>query len=77
MMIGLLAGALARLLVPHSKHLGCAGTIALGLMGSVVGGTLGNLVGGDGLDLAAAGFLGSVFGAFIVLGLVQLMSRPH
>ena len=72
--IGLVAGLLARLLVPGSRDLGCAGTIALGLVGSLVGGTLGNVVGGDGLDLATAGFLGSIFGAFVVLGLVQLLT---
>ncbi|MGI9604055.1 MAG: GlsB/YeaQ/YmgE family stress response membrane protein [Acidimicrobiales bacterium] len=73
--VGFLAGGLARLFVPGSKRLGCAGTIALGLLGSLVGGTLGNLVGGDGLDFAAAGLLGSAFGAFLVLGVVQLFTR--
>jgi len=72
--VGLLAGLLARVLVPGSRKLGCAGTIALGLVGSLVGGTLGNVVGGEGLDVATAGLLGSIFGAFVVLGLVQILT---
>lgn len=72
--VGLVAGAVARVLVPGSRHLGCAGTLALGLVGSLVGGTLFNVVGGDGLDIATAGLLGSIVGAFVVLGLVQLLT---
>ncbi len=74
LLIGLVAGAVARVLVPGSRRLGCAGTLVLGLVGSLVGGTLGNLVGGDGADVATAGLLGSIVGAFLVLGVVQLLT---
>ncbi|MDH3706614.1 MAG: GlsB/YeaQ/YmgE family stress response membrane protein [Acidimicrobiia bacterium] len=77
LLVGLVAGAIARALVPGSRHLGCAGTLALGLLGSLVGGTLGNVVGGDGVDFAAAGLLGSILGAFVVLGAVQLLTSAR
>ena len=69
---GLLAGALARLLVPTGKRIGCIGTILLGIVGSVVGGTLGSVLTGDGFDVSRGGFIGSVIGAMVVLLVVRL-----
>ena len=66
-MVGLVAGALARLLVPGKQHLSIAMTIVLGVIGSFVGGFLGYLIfHKDATD----GFLqpsGRVIGAVIVL----------
>lgn len=74
---GLIVGWVARFLVRGNRHLGCLGTIGLGILGSLVGGTLGNLITGDGLDVAYAGFLGSVVGAVLVLMLTaKLSSNP-
>ena len=42
--IGLIAGAIARLLVPGKENFGWIGTIVLGVVGGFVGGTLGSLV---------------------------------
>lgn len=64
---GLLAGALARLIVPTGKHYGCLGTILLGIVGSLVGGTLASVLAGDGFEISTAGFIGSVVGAVIIL----------
>jgi len=73
--IGLIAGAIARWLMPGPDPMGLLGTIVLGIVGSLVGGTLLNLIFGGGLELSAAGILGSILGALIVLYLWRRM-RP-
>ena len=70
LIIGLVAGALARLVVPGDDPMGILGTIVLGLVGSVIGGFLGWLI--FGRDLAdgafqTAGVVGSFIGAVIAL----------
>lgn len=65
--VGLIAGAIARLLVPGRDRLGFLGTVALGLAGSLLGGLLGNLVSDDELRVSTAGVVGSVVGAIIIL----------
>lgn len=68
--VGLIAGALARLLVPGKQHMSVLATIVLGIVGSFVGGFLGYvLLHKDGQDgfLQPAGIIGSVIGAIIVL----------
>ena len=67
LLVGLIAGALARLLVPGKDPMGWLGTLILGLVGSLVGGFLGNLIFGGELDVSAAGIIGSVIGAIIAL----------
>jgi len=61
--VGLVAGALARLLVPGKQHLSIAMTIVLGVIGSFVGGFLGYLIfhkdATDGF-LQPSGIIGSV-----------------
>jgi uncharacterized membrane protein YeaQ/YmgE (transglycosylase-associated protein family) len=67
LLIGLIAGALARFLVPGRDPMGLVGTMVLGLVGSFVGGFLGNLVADGEFDVTTAGLLGSVIGAVIAL----------
>lgn len=67
LLIGLLAGAVARFLVPGPDPMGLLGTLILGLVGSLVGGFLGNLFFDGELDVTAAGFVGSVVGAVVAL----------
>jgi len=70
LIVGLIAGALARLVVPGEQDMSIAMTIVLGVVGSFVGGFLGYLVfhkdASDGL-LQPAGIIGSVIGAIIAL----------
>jgi uncharacterized membrane protein YeaQ/YmgE (transglycosylase-associated protein family) len=73
--IGLVAGAIARWIMPGPDPMGWLGTIVLGIVGSLVGGTILNLLSGGGFDLSAAGILGSILGALIVLFLWRRM-RP-
>ncbi len=68
--IGLIAGALARLLVPGRDPIGIGGTIVLGVVGSFIGGFLGYaLFHKDAASgaLQPAGLIGSVIGAVIAL----------
>ena len=68
--VGLIAGALARLIVPGRQDMSILMTIVLGIVGSFVGGFLGYLLfHNDARDgfLQPAGILGSIIGAIIVL----------
>ena len=67
LIIGLIAGFIARALVPGPDPMGWLGTMILGIVGSFVGGTLAALVFGGTLDLTASGLIGSIIGAIIVL----------
>jgi uncharacterized membrane protein YeaQ/YmgE (transglycosylase-associated protein family) len=68
--IGLLAGALARLVVPGKQDISIVMTIVLGIIGSFVGGFLGYLIfhkdAQDGF-LQPSGIIGAFIGAVIVL----------
>jgi len=70
LVIGLIAGALARLLVPGKQNLSIAMTVVLGVVGSFVGGFLGYLIfhkdSAQGF-LQPSGIIGSVIGAVVVL----------
>lgn len=72
-LVGLIAGALARFLVPGRDPMGVLGTIVLGLVGSLVGGFLGNLLFDGELDVTAAGIVGSIIGAIIALLIYRSM----
>ncbi|MBL1074544.1 GlsB/YeaQ/YmgE family stress response membrane protein [Nocardia sp. 2] len=69
--IGLIAGAIARLLVPGKDDMGWIATIVLGIVGGYVGGTLGSLVFAphkfDFRPPVEHTFIGAIIGAIIVL----------
>jgi uncharacterized membrane protein YeaQ/YmgE (transglycosylase-associated protein family) len=68
--VGLIAGALARLIVPGKQDISILMTIVLGIIGSFVGGFLGFLIfQHDPMDgfFQPAGIIGSIIGAIIVL----------
>ena len=65
--VGLIAGFIARALVPGPDPMGWLGTMILGIVGSFVGGTLAALIFGGTLELSATGIIGSIIGAIIVL----------
>ena len=70
LIIGLIAGALARLVVPGRQDMSIVMTIVLGVIGSYIGGFLGYLLfhkdAQDGF-FQPAGIIGSFIGAVIVL----------
>ncbi len=69
LVVGLIAGFLARAVVPGRDSMSLVGTLLLGVSGSVVGGLLLGLLFGGLRDrgFSPAGILGSVIGAVIVL----------
>jgi len=70
LVIGLVAGFLARLVVPGEDPMSVGATILLGVIGSFIGGFLGwALFGTDLSDGAfqASGIIGSIVGAIIAL----------
>lgn len=76
--VGLIAGAVARLLVPGKQSMSILATIVLGIIGSFVGGFLGFLLfhadAGDGF-LQPAGIIGSIIGAIIALLIYGAIKR--
>ena len=72
-LIGLIAGLIAKALMPGRDPSGCIVTILLGVGGAVVAGFLGQQLGwyepGEG-----AGFLAAIVGAMILLGIYRLFA---
>ena len=72
--VGGLAGAVAKMLMPGRDPGGCIITVLLGVAGALVAGWLGQAVGwykmGEG-----AGFIAAIVGAFILLFLYRLVAR--
>lgn len=70
--IGLLAGGIAKLLMPGRDPGGCIVTILLGIAGALLAGFLGRAIGwydaGDG-----AGFIAAIVGALIILIIYRLV----
>jgi len=73
LIVGLIAGFIARALVPGPDPMGWVGTMVLGVIGSFVGGTLAALLFGGTLKLSASGLIGSIVGSVIVLLLWRAM----
>ena len=77
LVVGLIAGALARLLVPGKQHMSILATIVLGVVGSLVGGFLGYVLFHKDADsgfLQPAGIIGSVIGALVLLAVSAAVS---
>ena len=74
LLIGLVVGAVAKLLMPGKDPGGCLITILLGIAGAVVASFLGKAIGwyqpGE-----PAGFIASVLGAMLLLLLYRLLFR--
>ena len=71
LIIGLVAGALARLLVPGRDPMGWLATIVLGLAGALVGGVLADML----FDDESIGLVGAVAGAVLLLLAYNTMTR--
>jgi uncharacterized membrane protein YeaQ/YmgE (transglycosylase-associated protein family) len=72
--IGLIAGAVARLLVPGRDPMGIGGTILLGIVGSFVGGFLSHTLFGRGDEaFRTSSLLGSIVGAVIALLIYRMV----
>ena len=70
LVVGVVAGFIARLLVPGRNPMGFWATVVLGIGGSFVGGFLGYVIFNRDLHdgaLQTSGIIGSIVGAIIVL----------
>jgi len=88
-LIGLIIGAVARLLLPGRQKIGLGLTLLLGVAGAIVGGVIASLIGtGDIFELnilgtivgiiAAAGFIGAADAAGLGKGARRdELARPH
>ena len=73
-LIGLIVGALAKLIMPGKDPGGIFITMLLGIAGSLIATWLGRLLGLYGPD-ASAGFIMSVLGAILVLAVYHFIRR--
>jgi uncharacterized membrane protein YeaQ/YmgE (transglycosylase-associated protein family) len=77
--VGLVAGLLARAIMPGNDSMGWIATILLGVVGSFVGGLLASVLLHDGTtgtsDFRPTGLVGSVIGALVVLGIWHFARR--
>jgi uncharacterized membrane protein YeaQ/YmgE (transglycosylase-associated protein family) len=79
--VGLIIGALARLLKPGRQRLSILATMALGVVGAIIGGALADLLGvGSITELNFLGFVFAVIAAFLLVGAAEGMTaskRTH
>ena len=72
--IGGIAGGIAKLLMPGKDPGGCMVTILLGIAGAVLAGFVGQSLGFESTR-NGAGFIGAVVGAFLILLIYRLVVR--
>ncbi len=80
LIVGFVAGMLARLLVPGPDPMSLGATWLLGVVGSLVGGFLGYVLFGADLEDGAVqvgGVIGSIVGAVIVLLAYRMFNRKN
>ena len=76
--VGLIAGFVARALVPGDDSMSIGATILLGIVGSFIGGLIADALlrnDADDLGLAPSGILGSIVGAVIALLVYNAATR--
>lgn len=75
---GLIAGAIAKFLMPGRDPGGCIVTTLLGIAGAVVGGFIGSLFGlGTVSEFSFGSFIIAILGAILLLWLYRMMRRPR
>ena len=72
--IGLLAGGIAKLLMPGKDPGGCIITILLGVAGALLAGFIGKSLGWYQSN-EGAGFIAAIVGAFVLLAIYRLIAR--
>lgn len=79
LIVGLIVGALAKLIMPGDDPGGIIVTMLLGVAGALVAGWLGRAVGFYGEGDAGPGIIASIIGAILLLGLYRAFGarRAH
>ncbi|MEX0789748.1 MAG: GlsB/YeaQ/YmgE family stress response membrane protein [Actinomycetota bacterium] len=72
LIVGLIIGALARLIKPGKQTLGIAMTMLLGVVGALIGGWIASLLGTGGItELNVIGFIIAVVAAVLLIGAAE------
>lgn len=75
-LFGIIVGFLARAIMPGRQSMGLVATALVGIAGSFLGGIVGNMLSGASLlELRTSGFIGSIVGALLVLGIIGYVGR--
>ena len=78
LIVGLIAGFIARALVPGRQHMTIPQTILLGIVGSLVGGFLGHFLFHHGTGFVqTSGWVGSIIGSVIALLVYLQLEKRH
>jgi uncharacterized membrane protein YeaQ/YmgE (transglycosylase-associated protein family) len=74
--VGLIIGALARLIKPGRQRLSILATLALGVVGAIIGGLIGHLFNRNTSiwELNVVGFIIAVIAAVLLIGVAEGMS---
>lgn len=75
LIVGVVIGAIAKLLMPGRDPGGFIITMLLGVAGAALAGFLGRAVGWYGANDAGPGIIASVIGAIILLALYRMVAR--
>ncbi len=75
LIIGFIAGLLARAIVPGKQAMGIVATTLLGIAGSLIGGLVGRVLGGGGEGFTPSGIIGSIIGAIVLLLIIGAVQR--
>ncbi|WP_409329335.1 GlsB/YeaQ/YmgE family stress response membrane protein [Trujillonella humicola] len=74
--VGLIIGALARLITPGKQHMSIFATLALGVVGAFIGGTIGGFFNDstNPFELNVLGFVFAVIAAVLLVGVAERLS---
>jgi uncharacterized membrane protein YeaQ/YmgE (transglycosylase-associated protein family) len=74
--VGLIIGALARLIKPGKQRLSIVATLALGVVGAIIGGLIGHLFNRNTniFELNVVGFIIAVIAAVLLIGVAEGVS---
>jgi len=73
LIIGLIAGALARLIMPGKDPMGILATMVLGIIGSIIGGFVASLLWRTDSGFHPGGLILSLLGAILVLWIWRII----
>jgi uncharacterized membrane protein YeaQ/YmgE (transglycosylase-associated protein family) len=73
LIVGLIAGFLARAILPGKDPMGILGTLVLGVVGAIVGGFGARALG----DNDGIGIIGATIGAIVVLLIYRMVTRDR
>jgi uncharacterized membrane protein YeaQ/YmgE (transglycosylase-associated protein family) len=73
--VGLIIGALARLIKPGKQRLSIVATLVLGVVGAIIGGLIASFFGTGGIfELNVLGFILAVIAAVLLIGVAEGVS---